>query len=65
MNGREIIQKYLKEDGFDGLESPSGCCCQLNDLANCWEAGCGNEIVECEPFCNSPQRDSQKLTEEP
>lgn len=35
---REILIKWLKQNGFDGLASSSGdpCGCGLKDIAPCW-----------------------------
>lgn len=29
---REIVEKYLRENGYDGLFSSDPCCCSLDDL---------------------------------
>jgi len=46
MNVKEIVENYLKREGFDGLvfqDIPCGCL--VGDLY-----GCGNEIpLDCEP----------------
>ena len=45
MNVKEIIEKYLKDNGFDGLcNSDSECGCDLEDLMPC-----DNECGDCEP----------------
>ena len=37
---KEIVGKYLKDEGFDGLYSYGGeCACMLDDLAPCLELG--------------------------
>jgi len=41
----DMIEKYLRDNGFDGLFSPVGqCACELDDLAPCCEIG-----QHCEP----------------
>jgi hypothetical protein len=38
MTAREIIKKYLEDNGYDGLFYAQGeCSCQLNDLMPCGE----------------------------
>jgi hypothetical protein len=45
MNVKEIIKKYLKDEGYDGLSCPSfECGCYLDDLA---PGDCLN-VDECE-----------------
>lgn len=45
MNCRDIVEKYLIENGFDGLYNPEGeCACENNDLAPCDDI-----IAFCEP----------------
>lgn len=46
MNVREIIQAYLKANGFDGLVSNGDCSCDIDDLFPCIG---GDWIAECEP----------------
>lgn len=36
MTTLEIIEKYLEENGFDGLCSPGKCACKTGDLATCY-----------------------------
>jgi hypothetical protein len=43
MNVKEIIIKYLKENGYDGL-CTDDCGCQISDLCPC-----GNNIELCGP----------------
>jgi hypothetical protein len=46
MNVREIVEEYLKANGFDGLAGDE-CGCQIGDLAPC-----GSECMnmdDCEP----------------
>ena len=50
MNALEIIESYLKANGFDGLFNCEGkCACKLNDLAPC-------ETVnrDCQPGYETP-----------
>uniref|UniRef100_A0A6M3JQ24 Uncharacterized protein n=1 Tax=viral metagenome TaxID=1070528 RepID=A0A6M3JQ24_9ZZZZ len=49
MNCSEIIQKYLKENGFDGLYSPDECACIIGDLVPCC-----NSPMECQPGYKIP-----------
>lgn len=37
MNCVEIIRKYLKDNGFDGLYNDDGCCCGTENLVPCSE----------------------------
>lgn len=41
---KEIIKKYLDENGYDGLYCPDLCACKSDDLAPC-----DNLTLECEP----------------
>lgn len=43
MNTRQIIQQYLRANGFDGLAA-DGCGCGIDDLAPC-----GGDITDCKP----------------
>ena len=47
----EIVEKYLKENGFDGLYDPGVCACKIDDLMSC-----ENDCSSCEPgyitYCN-------------
>lgn len=49
MNVREIIAKYLKDNGFDGLYSPGECGCKLDDLMPCDGIGISCNPEECFP----------------
>jgi len=45
MTVKEIIVKYLKENGYDGLRHPDGeCGCEINDLGPC-----DGTLDNCEP----------------
>jgi hypothetical protein len=46
MNVREIVERYLRENGFEGLFSQIGeCGCPLSDFMPCY----GEDIADCEP----------------
>ena len=46
MNVQEIVEKYLKDNGYDGLFQIDTCCCLLGDGF----MPCGGEYFnECEP----------------
>ena len=50
MNVKEITEKYLKENGFEGLFDEGGeCGCLLDDLMPCGEGGSA-----CEPGYKLP-----------
>ena len=44
MNAKEIIEKHLKENGYDGLYSEN-CGCQISNLMPCC---IGEEMFDCE-----------------
>ena len=46
MTVREIIEKHLKENGYDGLwtEELDGCGCHVGDLVPC-----GVDPTDCKP----------------
>lgn len=44
MNVKEIVTKYLEDNGFDGLMDDYDCVCDLNDLMPCVERS-----ILCEP----------------
>jgi len=45
MNVREIVKKYLEQNGFDGLVCQDGeCGCILSDVSPC-----GDMLDSCEP----------------
>lgn len=47
----DIIEKYLRENGYDGLYSPGECACKLGELAPC-----DSVTTECEPgYLCSPE----------
>lgn len=43
MNVHDIIERYLRENGFDGLYYAGECACSVDDLAPC-----GNINENCE-----------------
>lgn len=43
MNVKEIVKKYLKDNGYDGLFMCGECACKLDDLAPC----CGT-MADCQ-----------------
>ena len=45
MTVREIIKKYLEENGFDGLYNPGECACKKDDLMPC---SC-DDMENCKP----------------
>jgi hypothetical protein len=48
MNGREIVEKYLRENGYDGLCGDE-CGCLVDDLMPC-----GETLEWCEPGYKVP-----------
>jgi len=49
---KEIVEKYLQENGYDGLFNSSGeCACKIGDLIPCWSEGLENcragHLVPC------------------
>lgn len=42
MTIKEIVEKYLKDNGFDGLYCGDECACGTNDLMPC-----GEPIADC------------------
>ena len=53
MSVKDIIQKHLVDNGFDGLYSGEGCGCEISNLFIC------NEITEtdvggCKPGYKGP-----------
>jgi hypothetical protein len=49
MNVREIVEKWLNDNGYDGLWNYHGCGCSLKDFVPC-----DNPIDECEPGYEIP-----------
>ncbi len=63
MTVKEIVAKWLKENGYDGLcDYGEGCVCYLNDFMPCSDAlnpcYC---LDECQPFKYKPIK-MKKLT---
>jgi len=50
MNVREIIENWLKENGYDGLYYPDECACTIHDLMPCH----GSQACDCEPGYEHP-----------
>lgn len=46
MDCREILENFLKKNGFDGLANEEGCCCLIGDLMPCEQ-----NIGDCMPGC--------------
>jgi hypothetical protein len=53
---QEIIEEYLKQNGFDGLYSSSGCDCKLKDLMPC-EEGMADCLSGYKISCNCGNHD--------
>ncbi len=49
MDIRQIVEKYLRKNKFDGLFSGWDCGCKIDDLMPCGEAP-----PECEPGYKMP-----------
>ena len=54
MTLKELVEKWLRENGYDGLFNPDDCACDLNDLFPC---DCPQ--ADCEPgyLCDCDCRD--------
>jgi len=54
-NVKEIVKKYLDDNGFTGLYDEHGeCGCEINDLAPCSEmreSCCAGYKVDCTEEC--------------
>lgn len=56
-----IVEKYLKENGYDGLYQPDSCACEVDDLMPCdgdvmgCEAGVKTECSE-DDYCPADGR---------
>ncbi len=48
MTVKEILKKYLKDNGYDGLFTDS-CGCRVGDLMPCLGLGILNEPTDCQP----------------
>ena len=52
MEAREIVEKWLKENGYDGLYREECCACRIGDLMPCSEyyADCiAGYLCKCDP----------------
>ena len=49
MTVKEIVKKYLEENGFDGLYCDD-CGCKTDDLIPCDNEGC----LDCQPGYKNP-----------
>ena len=51
----EIVEKHLRDNGFDGLYSDRECACLLGDLEPCGEVrsccSAGYRVDGCDPDC--------------
>ena len=57
MNVKQIVKKYLKDNGFDGL-CRDDCCCRVEN--NCLMPCCVTDIEECKPgYLVREERNSQ------
>ena len=64
MTTKEIIEKYLKDNGFDGLVNVDAeCGCGLDDFLPC--SGDGG-LADCEPAylvkCDCPEHDGSHFS---
>ncbi len=51
MEVEEILESWLKENGYDGLLNAGAMCgCQIGDLIPC----CGDGLRDCEPGYKVP-----------
>ena len=60
MDCKEIIKKYLKEHGFDGLANEYDCGCGLGDFAPCGEG----PYPYCKPAHRSDDEDGWYYNDE-
>jgi hypothetical protein len=49
MTVRDIIKKYLEDNGYDGLFYPGDCACLKDDLQPC-----DGSMMDCEPGYKRP-----------
>ena len=56
MDIAEIVEKYLKENKFDGLYVPGECACSIDDLFPCDGDG---RVLECMPGYTSKDESSE------
>lgn len=45
MTVKDVLIKFLHENGYDGLVCPGECGCEIKDLAPCG----GEGIINCKP----------------
>lgn len=56
MKVKEIVKKYLQDNGFEGLFTPNECGCELSDLYPC-----GSEcVLDCEPGYKHPAQEGSE-----
>ena len=59
MTVKEIVEKYLKDNKYDGLYAESTCACVITDLMPCCDA-----CFSCEPgYLQERQGESDCLPE--
>ena len=61
MNVKEIVEAYLKANGYDGLFNPhANCACLSNDLVSCDGNPCDCQPgyrIPCDGTCDDPPCD--------
>ena len=57
MNIRDIVEEYLKTNGFDGLCENNGCGCWLDNLMPCYQPDERN----CKPGYSYSKEEFEKL----
>lgn len=55
MEVREIVEKYLETNGYDGLFSPYECACKRGDLMPC-----ESDVSSCEPGYLQPEGNEEE-----
>ena len=58
MTVKEIIKKYLKDNGFDGLFYPAECSCIVDDLMSC-DSNCESCVPGYIIKCNHENCDGE------
>ena len=48
MTVKEIVVKWLKDNGYDGLFECGECACKIEDIAPC---GSFDAFINCHPGC--------------
>ena len=56
MTVQEIVEKYLRDNGYDGLYRFSYCDCDLSDLMNCDAA----YALDCQPGYKIPKENDEE-----